>query len=294
MAKPGARSVQSTPAAKPSDRGWPAYGGGPEQIRYSTLAQINRGNVKELKQAWIYDSGETGGLQTQPIVVDGVLYGVTPRHKTFALRAATGEHLWTFDSGIKAQGANRGVMYWTDGAGDRRIYAAVTRYVYALDAATGKPIATFGDGGRIDLHSDLGRDPERQSVVLTIARRRPQGPVDPRRARIGRTAGVSRRHSRLQRANRQAPVELSYDPSSGRSRDTRPGRRIRGKRTAARTAGPAWRSTRRAGLSTLPTGSAAADFYGANRVGDNLYANSLVALNADTGKLHLALSIRAT
>ena len=96
-----ARSRQSTPAAKPSDRGWPAYGGGPEQIRYSTLAQINRGNVKELKQAWIYDSGETGGLQTQPIVVDGVLYGVTPRHKTFALRAATGEHLWTFDSGSR-------------------------------------------------------------------------------------------------------------------------------------------------------------------------------------------------
>ncbi len=161
-----ARSRQS-PAAKPSDRGWPAYGGGPEQIRYSTLAQINRSNVKELQQAWIYDSGETGGLQTQPIVVDGVLYGVTPRHKTFALRAATGEHLWTFDSGIKAQGANRGVMYWTDGAGDRRVYAAVTRYVYALDAGTGKPIPTFGDGGRIDLHSDLGRDPERQSVVLT-------------------------------------------------------------------------------------------------------------------------------
>ena len=95
----------------------------------------------------MYDSGETGGLQTQPIVVDGVLYGVTPTHKTFALRAATGEHLWTFDSGIKAQGANRGVMYWSDGDDDARVYAAVSRYVYALDARTGKPIPAFGDGG---------------------------------------------------------------------------------------------------------------------------------------------------
>ena len=96
--------------------------------------------MKQLEQAWIYDSGESGGLQTQPIVVDGVLYGVTPTHKTFARRAATGEHLWTFDSGIKAQGANRGVMHWTDGSGDARIFAGVTRYVYALDVRTGKPV----------------------------------------------------------------------------------------------------------------------------------------------------------
>ena len=163
-----ARAEQaSRPGPAPSHRTWSAYGGGPEQIRYSRLDQINRSNVKQLQQAWIYDSGETGGLQTQPIVVDGVLFGITPSHKTFAVRAATGEHLWTFDSGIKARGANRGLMYWTDGRDDKRVYAAVTRYVYALDARTGKPVPTFGDNGRIDLHKDLGRDPERQSVVLT-------------------------------------------------------------------------------------------------------------------------------
>ncbi len=161
------RAPQTVPARPQTYRGWTAYGGGPEQIRYSRLDQINRANVKQLEQAWIYDSGETGGLQTQPIVVDGVLYAVTPTHKTFALRAATGEHLWTFDSGIRGQGPNRGLMYWSDGRDDRRVYAAVTRYVYALDARTGKPIPAFGDGGRIDLHKDLGRDPERQSVVLT-------------------------------------------------------------------------------------------------------------------------------
>src|SRR6187200_189028 len=150
-----------------SYRTWSAYGGGPEQIRYSRLDLINRASVKQLEQAWIYDSGESGGMQTQPIVIEDVLYGITPAHKPFALRAATGEHLWTFDTGIRAQGPNRGLMYWSDGAGDRRIYSAVTRYVYALDARTGKPIPTFGTDGRIDLQSDLGRDPEQQSVVLT-------------------------------------------------------------------------------------------------------------------------------
>ena len=69
---------------------WSAYGGGPDQIRYSPLKQINTTNVARLAVAWTYDTGETGGLQTQPLVVDGVLYGYTPTHKTFALRAATG------------------------------------------------------------------------------------------------------------------------------------------------------------------------------------------------------------
>ncbi len=212
------RAPQTVPARPQTYRGWTAYGGGPEQIRYSRLDQINRGNVKQLEQAWMYDSGETGGLQTQPIVVDGVLYAVTPTHKTFALRAATGEHLWTFDSGIRGQGPNRGLMYWTDGGNDRRVYAAVTRYVYALDARTGKPIPTFGDGGRIDLHSDLGRDPERQSVVPHISGRRAQRSADPRRSRVRRPPRVSRRYPRLQRADGRVAVELSYDPAPGRGR----------------------------------------------------------------------------
>ncbi len=286
-----ARSRQS-PAAKPSDRGWPAYGGGPEQIRYSTLAQINRGNVKELKQAWIYDSGETGGLQTQPIVVDGVLYGVTPRHKTFALRAATGEHLWTFDSGIKAQGANRGVMYWTDGAGDRRVYAAVTRYVYALDAGTGKPIPTFGDGGRIDLHGDLGRDPGRQSVVLTspgvvhkdllilggrVSEGLPSSPGDIR--------AYNARTGKLQWSFHTIPHpgEAGYETWSKDS----------WKENGGANSWPGMALDEARGIVYVPTGSAAADFYGANRVGDNLYANFSPRAQCRYRQAPLAFSVRA-
>ena len=280
----GARSQQPPSPTRQTYRGWPGYGGGPEQIRYSRLDQINRANVKQLEQAWIYDSGETGGLQTQPIVVDGVLYAITPTHKTFALRAATGEHLWTFDSGVKARGPNRGVMYWSDGSSDRRIYAAVGRYVYALDAATGKPIASFGTAGRIDLHQDLGRDPERQSVALT-------------------SPGVV--HNDLLILGGRVSEGLPASPGDVRAYDARTGKLRWSFHTIPHPGEPgyetwskdSWRENgganswpgmaldRARGIVYVPTGSAAADFYGANRVGDNLYANSLLALNADTGKL---------
>jgi quinoprotein glucose dehydrogenase len=152
-----------SPGRRSTDWG---YGGGPDQIRYSPLAQVTRANVRQLELAWTYDTGEPGAMQTQPVVVDGVLYGYTPTHKTFAIRADTGAPLWTFDPGIRGNGGNRGVMFWTDG-GNRRVLAAVDNFIYALDAATGKPISTFGVDGRIDLRADLDRDPSTQGVRLT-------------------------------------------------------------------------------------------------------------------------------
>jgi len=113
-------AVQRQTPGAPKYRGWGAYGGGPEQMRYSTLTQINRSNVAQLQPAWTYDSGESGGLQTQPIVADGVLYAYTPMQKAFALRADTGEHLWTFDPHTEGRGPNRGLMYWASGS-DRRV-----------------------------------------------------------------------------------------------------------------------------------------------------------------------------
>ena len=148
-----------------ASRVW-AYGGGPEQIRYSPLKQIDRGNVRQLQVAWTYDTGETGAMQTQPVVAGGVLFGVTPGHRIFALDAATGKQLWIFDAGIKVTGPNRGVMYWASGA-ERRVFAAVDSYVYALNPATGKPIPSFGAGGRIDLRENLGREPASQTIRLT-------------------------------------------------------------------------------------------------------------------------------
>ena len=112
---------------------WPVYGGAPENNHYSSLAQINRENVKQLTVAWSFDAGEEGGLQTSPIIVDGVLYGLTPTQKVFALDAATGKQLWKFDSGIHGSQPNRGLTYWSD-AKDKSILVGASNFLYALDA----------------------------------------------------------------------------------------------------------------------------------------------------------------
>ncbi len=270
-------------AASASAADWPAYGGGPEGTRYSPLTEINRSNVKQLEAAWTFDTGDgAGATQTQPIVVDGVLYGVTPKHKVVALDAGTGKLLWTFDSGVPARGANRSVVYWASGS-DRRIFAAVLSYLYALDARTGKPIPSFGIDGRIDLREGLGRDSRRVSIVLTspgiiykdlliVGGRTPeQLPAAPGdiRAFDVRTGKVRWTFHTIPR-----PGEFGYD--------TWPKDAWTYTGSANNWAGMAVDPSR--GIVYVPTGSAASDFYGADRLGDNLFANTLLALDAATGK----------
>jgi quinoprotein glucose dehydrogenase len=269
-------------AAASTYRGWSAYGGGAEQMRYSSLTQINRTNVGRLERAWAYDSGESGGLQTQPIVADGVLYGYTPTQKTFALRADTGEHLWTFDPHAEGRGPNRGLMYWSSGA-ERRVLAAVDQYLYALDASNGTPVETFGDNGRIDLRLDLGRDPREQSVRLTspgvvykdlviIGGRVSEGlPASP-----GDIRAYDVRTGKLRWAFHTIPHpgEFGYETWSKDSWTVNGGA----------NSWPGMALDQNRGVIYAPTGSAAADFYGANRVGDNVFANSLIALDANTGQ----------
>jgi quinoprotein glucose dehydrogenase len=269
-------------SAAREDRDWPAYGGGPEQERYSALAQIDRSNVGRLELAWTYDSGETGGLQTNPIIVGGVLYTTTPRHKVVAIDAGTGRVRWTFDSGIEGRGPNRGVTFWGSGA-DARIFTAQGSYVYAVSAQTGRPIASFGRDGRIDLREDLGRDPSTQSVVQTTP-----GIVYQDLLIVG---------GRVSEGLPASPGDIrAYDVRSGALRwtfhtiphpgelgyDTWPADAWTYSGGANNWAGMAL-DTRR-GIVYAPTGSAAADFYGANRTGDNLFANTLLALDAETGK----------
>ena len=264
------------------DADWPAYGGSHAKNRHSTLAQIHRGNVKQLELAWRYDTGEKGDTQTQPIVVGRVLYGYTPEHKAFALDAATGKLLWTFDPGIKGTGANRGLMHWTDGK-EARVFSAVENFVYALDAATGKPVGSFGRNGRIDLREDLGRDPGGQSVRLT-------------------TPGVI--HRDLMIVGGRVGESLPASPGHVRAYDVRSGALRWTFRTIPQPGEPgydtwpkeAWRHIgganswagmtldEKRGIVYVPTGSAAADFFGADRLGDNLFANCLLAIDAATGK----------
>jgi quinoprotein glucose dehydrogenase len=263
-------------------RTWSAYGGGPEQLRYSSLDQINRDNVRQLQIAWMWDSGETGGLQTQPVVVDGVVFAYTPTHKTVAIDGATGQLKWTFDSGIRGQGPNRGFMYWAEGS-DRRLFSAVGPYLYALDPATGVPLSGFGTGGRIDLRDGLGRPAEEQDVRLTspgvvyrdlvivggrVSEGLPASPGDVRAFDV-RTGTLRWRFRTIPH-----PGEFGHETWAADSYRVNGG--------ANNWAGMALDEAR--GIVYVPTGSASSDFFGANRPGANLFANSLVALEAATGK----------
>ena len=275
-------TAQSPPVEGQAYRGWPAYGGGSEQIRYSALAQINRSNVKGLAVAWTYDSGETGGLQTNPIVVDGVLYTTTPKHSVVALDAASGKVRWRFDTKRPGRGPNRGVTYWA-GGNDSRIFTAQDQYVYALDARTGRPIPGFGTGGRIDLRENLGRPPAEQSVHLTtpgvvykdlliVGGRVSEGlPASP-----GHIRAYDVRTGKLTWTFHTIPQPGEF------GHDTWP--KDVWTYTGGANSWPGLAVDLERGIVFAPTGSAASDFYGADRTGDNLFANSLVALEAGTGK----------
>ena len=259
------------------------YGGDAAGTRYSKLKQINRANVQQLEIAWTYDAADgPGDSQNQPVVANGILYGVTPKHKVVALDAATGKELWKFDSGIASRGPNRGVSYWSEG-NEQRILVGVQNFVYALEAKTGKPIPSFGTNGRIDLRAGLGRDPNKMTMAMTTP-----GVVYKDLLIVG---------GRLSEALPSPPGDIrAYDVRTGKQRwifHTIPHPGEAGYETWPKDA---WQYTGSAnnwagmavdekrGIVYVPTGSAAADFYGADRVGDNLYANTLLALDANTGK----------
>ena len=270
-------------AVQQMDDGWMSYGGHASQDHYSSLSQINRENVKQLKIAWTFDTGEKGSLETTPVIVGRVLYTYTPSLKVVALDAASGKLLWTFDSGVHEPDASRGVSYWTDGK-ESRLFAGMRNLLYALDPATGRPIKSFGEGGYIDLRKELRGDYNLQSIGLTspaaiykdliiVGGRDPETPPAPPgdiRAFDVHTGALRWRFHTIPH-----PGEPGYD--------TWP-------KDAWTTAGAAnnWAGMaldEKRGIVYAPTGSAVFDFYGGDRVGNDLFANSILALDAETGKL---------
>ena len=269
--------------ASGADRGWSFYGGQPAQDHYSNLTQIDRKNVKKLKVAWTFDTGETGSLECTPVVIGRVLYGYTPSLKVVALDAGTGKLLWTFDSGDHEPDASRGVSYWTDGR-QGRLFAGMRNLLYALDPATGQPIKSFGEGGYIDLRKGLDGDFRLQSIGLTSP-----GIVYKDLIIVGgRTAETHpASHGDIR----------AFDVRTGALRwcfHTIPHPGEPGYETwpkdAWKTAGAAnnWAGMaldEKRGIVYVPTGSAVFDFWGGDRAGDDLYSDSELALDAGSGKL---------
>jgi quinoprotein glucose dehydrogenase len=284
----GSSTQKRQSAAKKYD-GWERFGGSSENIHYSTLNQINKENVQSLQVAWTFDTGDAfagSEMQCNPIIVDGLLYATTPKMRVIALNAETGALLWSFDAneGKKASGKmrNRGLTYWASGE-DKRIYFVFKNFLQALDAKTGKPINSFGDAGRVDLREGLGRAAKEISITVSSP-----GVIYQDLLILGSLVGESLP---------SAPGHLrAYDVHTGKQRwifHTIPQPGEYGYKTWPKDAweyiGGAnnWCGMvvdEKRGLLFAPTGSAAFDFYGANRHGDNLFANSLLCLNAATGK----------
>jgi quinoprotein glucose dehydrogenase len=277
---------------------WPSYGGNKAGNRYSPLTQINLDNVKNLQVAWMYDAREpldsnnkrsNKEIQCQPIVVNGVMYGTTPELKLFAIEAATGKQIWKFTpaSEVKQFNSNRGVMYWEDGDDKRILYTAYSN-LYAINATTGQAIASFGNNGKASLYEglsiNLDYDVRETSVTATSP-----GVIYKNTLVIG---------SSVSEGGDAAPGHIrAFDVVTGKLKwvfhtvpqpgefgyDTWP-------KDAYKKIGGAncWSGMvvdEKRGLVCFGTGSPSSDFYGGDRAGANLFANCILALDAESGKM---------
>ena len=267
-----------------TNRDW-TYNGGPNGDHYSDLAQIDRSNVVRLKPSWIVDLHEKGGLQSNPIVIGHTLYAYNTEQSVIALNAVTGAQRWIFTPDQPSQQPARGLTYWTNGRSSI-LFAGTVSYLYALDPKTGKRLSEFGEGGRVDLRRDLsdpGVDYKETFAALTspgvvykdviiVGFREPE--TEPALRGDIRAFDVHTGAVRWTFHTIPHPGEAGYQTWMKDSWKT--------SGAANNWAGMALDLKR--GIVYVPTGSAVNDFYGADRLGDNLFADSLLALNARTGK----------
>lgn len=266
--------------------GWRDYGGAPDSAQYSSLKQINRENVKALKVAWRYATGDTNQYAFNPVVVDDVMYVLAKNNSIVALDAATGKEVWVHPtSARKDLITNRGINYWqSEDGSDRRLFFAANNFLEAVDARTGKSIAGFGTNGRVDLREGLGRDPSK----LTLVQSTTPGRVFEDLLILG---------SATNQGYGSGPGDVrAYNVRTGRlvwTFHTVPHPGEFGYNTWPKDA---WKSVGGAnswseltldvprGIVYVPTASPKYNFYGADRKGANLFGDCLLALDARTGK----------
>jgi quinoprotein glucose dehydrogenase len=286
---------------------WPYYGGDPGATRYSTLTSINRGNVRNLQLAWVWRPAEgrynppvpggrsarPSGFEATPIMIGDTLYLATPYNRVIALDASSGTQLWAYDPIAYAHGepfhqigfVHRGVAAWADGR-ERRIFLTSRWRLVALAGATGRPIPSFGHAGEVDLTEAIGWTGDRRHfgntsppavyrdlvIVGSSIADELTYPGDP----PGTVVALDARTGRVRWTFRTIPLPGEYGSETWRN----------GSATRAGHAN-VWSvmtvDTVR-GLVYLPVSAAGNDWYGAHRPGDNLFAESIVCLDARTGR----------
>jgi quinoprotein glucose dehydrogenase len=272
-------------------RDWPLYSGDQGGSKYTGLDQINLKNVQSLELAWVYGCGDmqeypATTIQCNPIIVDGIMYLTTPGLKLVALDAVKGEELWRFDpyEGKSARGVNRGVTYWTDGI-TRQLFYVADSYLYCIDADSGSLLKTFGDGGRTDLRRGLGRD----MLSMRVTANTP-GVIYQDLLILGSAVGEG--------PSPAAPGHIrAYDVRTGEIRWTfhtipHPGEYGNDtwwpldawERVGGANSWGGFTLDEKRGIVFCGTGSASYDHWGGDRVGQNLFANCILALNAATGQ----------
>ena len=264
---------------------WSAYEGGVDSAQYSALKQINKSNVGRLQQVWFYSAAGAHRFECSPLIVDNVMYVIGKDNNVVALDAATGREIWVHDNGKPHIISERGFSYWeSPDRSDRRLFFATNNILHAVDARTGNLIDSFGDHGNIDLRQGLGRD---LKTIREIQSGTP-GRVFENLLILGSTTGE----------------EYGSPPGDLRAFDVRTGKLVWTFHTVPHPGEPgyetwpkdAWKYIggtntwggitidEKRGIAYFPIGSPTYDFYGADRVGADLFSDCLLALDARTGK----------
>ena len=279
---PSTGAEETAAATAGAGENWASYFGDAGGTHYSRLTQITRENVGQLREAWRYETPDPGSLQTTPLVVDGTMYVVSPSQKVIALDAATGNEKWVLDTGVGVDAAVRSLTWWSDGT-ESRLFSAIHHYMYAINPADGTVITSFGDEGRIDLRAKLRGAVEEEAYHATSP------------ASIYKDLLIL--SGRVSEATPASPGDLrAYDVRTGELRWTfhtvpmagEPGAETWPEGARETQGGSnAWGGSivdTELGIVFIATGSAADDFYGGERLGDNLYSNCVIAVNAETGE----------
>ena len=294
---------------------WRSYGGDLGSTKYSPLDQIDATNFADLKIAWRWNSVDGSvnldslreqrpqtsirGLQATPLMVNGVLYLSTAMYQAAAIDASTGETLWIHDPEVYLGGApthgygSRGVAYWTDGKEERIFWGTSEGYLLAVDAKTGQPPSNFGKNGRVDLTDGIPRADRGETnyqgrnllgvksppiivrdVVVTptiisdfvVRKEAPPGWLKGIDARTGDTKWVFR----------TVPQGDDFGADSWQNESWR--------YSGNANVWPPMSADNETGFIFLPIGTPTSDYYGGHRLGDNLFAESLVAVDAETGQ----------